>query len=274
MKKAIVTGHRGFVGTNLRNHLENNGYIVEGFDEEIFSFRNLKVELVSLIKSMEPDVIFHVGACSNTLENRVQFMMERNFEVTKIIAEICDELVIPMIYSSSAASYGVNDIFPANLYGWSKYAGESFVSAMGGISLRYFNVYGPGEENKGRMASFFFQAWKNQELGIESELFPGNPKRDFIYIEDIIDANIQALSTFSANKGGVFDVGTASARTFEEALQVLKIPFRYADSSVIPVGYQNYTCADRAKWLPGWAPKFTLENGLRTYVDYLKKLNF
>lgn len=269
--RAIVTGSRGFIGGNLRKELVKIGFFVIEIDDDFFKSENWESELIAQVKLAKPDAIFHVGACSDTLENRVQFIMERNFESTKLLAEVSNSLQIPFIYSSSAANYGVNGRVPSNLYGWSKYVGESIVSAHGGVSLRYFNVYGPGEADKNHMASFFLQSFLSHKKGAESKLFPGFPKRDFIYIMDVVKANIQALNSYNEIKGGIFDVGTSSPRTFEEALQIMGLPFSYGSENDIPHGYQFYTCANVEKWLPNWKPEYTLELGLATYLEELNK---
>ena len=125
--------------------------------------------------------------------------------------------------SSSAACYGIDDMVPSNLYGWSKYCAERVVSALGGISLRYFNVYGPGEEHKGRMASVFYQAYLQNLNGHIFNLFPGFPKRDFIFVDDVTTANLIAIRSFASCSGLVFDVGTATPRTFEDGLKIMQI---------------------------------------------------
>ena len=107
-------------------------------------------------------------------------MMLLNYEVTKYITDLCYEHMIPLVYSSSAANYGTNEQYPSNLYGWSKYAGEGYVVSRGGVALRYFNVYGPGEEDKGRMASVAYQMYKRYQNGDEIKLFPKKPLRDFV----------------------------------------------------------------------------------------------
>ena len=96
-------------------------------------------------------------------------------------------------------------------------------------------------------------------------LFPGNPIRDFVYIKDIVDANIHAIS--NDVKSGVYDVGTANARSFEDVCDILDIPYDYADHGVIPKHYQYETEADSEKWLPNWKPKYSLEKGLSLYAN-------
>ena len=121
-----------------------------------------------------------------------------------------------MIYSSSAANYGERGENPSNLYGWSKYTAEDYVISNGGIALRYFNVYGPGEENKGSMASVALQMTRNYKEGKEIKLFPKKPKRDFVYIKDIISANLYAFENFNSLSGKYYEVGSGESRTFED----------------------------------------------------------
>ena len=153
MKKVIITGSKGFIGKSLSYQLNRDGYLVHSFDDSYFLNENWCEELLKTLNSLNYDAIFHVGACSDTLETNVEYMMTRNYESTKIMMDWCIENNKPMIYSSSAANYGTNGKYPANLYGWSKYVAEGYVISNGGIGLRYFNVYGPGEEDKGKMAS-------------------------------------------------------------------------------------------------------------------------
>jgi len=152
--KVLVTGARGFIGKNLVKELE--------FEYEVLTFEEIdldgdwKLRLKSLFDKGLYGV-FHVGACSNTLEQDVNYMMLLNYEVTRYLADLCRDNDVKLIYSSSAANYGINGEYPSNLYGWSKYTGEGYVISNGGVALRYFNVYGPGEEDKGKMASVAYQ---------------------------------------------------------------------------------------------------------------------
>jgi len=196
MKKVIVTGSRGFIGKSLSYQLNRDGYLVHSFDDSYFLSENWSEELLKTLNSLNYDAIFHVGACSDTLETNVEYMMTRNYESTKIMMDWCIENNKPMIYSSSAANYGTNGKYPANLYGWSKYVAEGYVISNGGIGLRYFNVYGPGEEDKGKMASVAYQMFVKHNKGEDILLFPKKPKRDFVYVKDVVSANIHALNNY------------------------------------------------------------------------------
>ena len=266
-----MTGSSGFIGKYLSGYLTQLGYSIERLDAEYFLDKEWRTTLLNVLNSIDPAAIFHVGACSNTLESNVQLMMEKNYESTKLISDWCNGKGRRLIYSSSAANYGVEGDYPSNLYGWSKYVAEDYVCKSGGVALRYFNVYGPGEENKGKMASFLYQAHLDHRVGGNVLLFPGSPTRDFVYIEDVASANLHALKNFSELAGGFYDVGTAESRSFEEVLQLAFINFSYAEEAKIPIGYQFYTCSNPEKWMRGWRPEYPLERGVDRYLRYLKE---
>jgi len=264
MKNILITGTQGFIGSNLLFELSDRFRISE-INEDIFNNENWVNKLTTTLDEIIPDVIFHVGACSDTLETDVNYMMTRNFEFTKILSEYCLDNDVKLIYSSSAANYGTNGLYPSNLYGWSKYVAEQCVIQNGGVALRYFNVYGPGEEHKGRMASVAHQMMKKIKDGEDVKLFPGNPKRDFVYVKDVISANIFAYENFDDLQYSYYDVGYGEARSFEDVMDTLGIPYTYHNEKDIPVGYQFFTQCDFKKWMPGWRPKYTLEGGLQDY---------
>jgi len=265
MKKIIITGSIGFIGSNLKKELESKYEIIE-ITEEIFKTTNWREE-VSKYSWTDIKGVFHIGACSNTLETDVNYMMLVNYEFTKHLVNLCISKKVPIIYSSSAANYGVNGEYPSNLYGWSKYAAEDYVIPKGGIALRYFNVYGPGEENKGSMASVAYQMSVAHKEGKEIKLFPKKPKRDFVYVKDVVSANIHAFEDYELLKGKYYEVGFGEARSFEDVLETIKIPFSYHSVDSIPKGYQFFTQSDRRKWMPRWSSEWNLERGLADYFD-------
>jgi ADP-L-glycero-D-manno-heptose 6-epimerase len=273
MKKVIVTGHKGFIGRSLLNELKRDNYDVYGLDESYFSEENWTKVLLMHLNKVNPDVVFHVGACSDTLEQNVDYMMTRNYESTKIIMDWCYENNCPMIYSSSAANYGINNEYPSNLYGWSKYTAEIYVISHGGIALRYFNVYGPGEEQKGKMASVAYQMHLRYLDGKDILLFPKKPQRDFVYVKDVVAANLFALENYQRLKGKYYEVGFGEARGFEDVLNNMGIKYEYTDDNKIPIGYQFYTCSNSNKWMDGWKPTWNLEDGIRDYKNYLESEN-
>ena len=254
--KILITGHKGFVGKNLFSKFIS----VIGIDEKYS-----KGYIINFLNTHNPDVVFHIGACSDTLATDIGFVMERNYLSTKWIADWSFKNGKKIIYASSAAVYGFDGKKPSNLYGWSKLMGEDYVVAKGGIALRYFNVYGPGEEHKGNMASMIYQNLNNTQI----KLFPGKPKRDFVYIDDIVSANLYALENYDKLKGSWYEVGSGESNNFEKIFDTLELPYTYCDKSEIPNGYQFYTCSDKNKWMTGWEPQYNLEKGLNSYKDYL-----
>jgi len=265
----LVTGHNGFIGSNLKKALLDRGHEVFGIDESIFDEIDWRDKLDEVLTNIQPSFIFHVGACTNTLEDNINLVMSRNFDFTYGLSLWSQAYNTPIIYSSSASIYGSgsNNL---NLYGWSKYAGESLVTMCNGVSLRYFNVYGPGEEHKGKMASMFYQAWDNHVNGRMTYLFGTTPTRDFVYIDDVVEANLYAMEFYHFFKGKVFDVGTGVSRPFEHGLGIMNIPFEYHGYDVkLPSNYQFYTKASEHKFMTNWMPKFTLEEGLSKYTKYL-----
>jgi len=270
--KVIITGTKGFIGSNLKKELQKSYEILE-INEDVFNSLKWKEDVAALFW-MNIKFVFHVGACSDTLETDVNYMMTRNYEFTRHLSDICKWENIPMIYSSSAANYGINGDYPSNLYGWSKYAGEQYVLQNGGIALRYFNVYGPGEENKGRMASVAFQMYQKQKSGEKIYLFPRRPKRDFVYIKDIISANVYAADNFSQLLGKYYEVGSGNSEAFESVLDELQIPYEYTSEKQIPKGYQFYTQSLQINWMSGWKPEYDLQKGLRDYKQYFKIKSF
>lgn len=271
MSRILITGTNGFIGSNLKVELERLGNKVYELNEDYFELDSWYSELYVSINNLEIDVIFHVGACSNTLEQDVNYMMTRNYESTKILVDCAIKKNIPIIYSSSAANYGTNNHHPSNLYGWSKYVAEDYVRLSGGIALRYFNVYGAGESNKGKMASVAYQMYLKNINGQEIKLFPKKPLRDFVYIKDVISANVFAWENYDQLKGNYYEVGSGEAKGFEDVLNHMNIKFDYTDELSIPNGYQFYTCSNEKKWMNGWKPNWDLEKGVKDYIKYLER---
>jgi len=259
--KILITGTKGFIGQNLYNRLKDDNDILE-INEDIFDSDDWESNLYKQLISFKPEVVFHVGACSDTLEQDVNYIMKVNYLFTEILVDHCKLFNSKLIYSSSAANYGDNGRYPSNLYGWSKYAAEQMVLTCGGIALRYFNVYGPLEHNKGKMASVAYQMIQKNNNREEIKLFPLKPKRDFVYIEDVISANLYALEHYNDNYGHLYEVGSGDARTFEDVMSILNIAYTYHDESMIPKGYQFLTKSRSELWMEDWTPQYTLERGL------------
>ncbi len=271
--KICVTGNRGFIGKALQIELQKQGFIVLGIDMWIFQKGDWRINLKEYIGKINPDVIFHVGACSDTQNKDVQEMMKLNVESTFILSDWCKLNNVPLIYSSSASVEG-NYGIPETLYAWSKYIGEKYVTSNGGIALRYFNVYGHYELHKGKMSSVALQAYQKYKWGETVKLFPKSPKRDFVYISDVVEANIHAWNKYTDLFGKYYHVGSGTARTFEDVLQCLNIPFEYTEENEIPENYQFFTEAKKENFMLGWVPKYQLEQGLEEYLAHLKVFTF
>ena len=158
---------------------------------------------------------------------------------------------------------------PSNLYGWSKYCAEDYVLNKGGVALRYFNVYGPGEHNKGKMASVAYQMFLKKKSHDKVFLFPKGPRRDFVYINDVVSANLHAYENYSQVKENYYHVGSGIAESFEDMMKYMEIQYQYTTEDKIPEGYQFFTCSDKNKWLPNWTPCYNLEKGIKDYKKYL-----
>jgi ADP-L-glycero-D-manno-heptose 6-epimerase len=268
MAKILVTGNKGFIGAALQRRLEEMAHEVVGIEEWIFDRVRWKDRLTDYLHDIAPEVVFHVGACSDTQNQNLTYMMERNVESTLLIADWCEYKDIPFIYSSSASVTGTKNI-PETLYAWSKYLGEEFALKCGGTALRYFNVYGNGEQHKGKMASMIYQSFMKHKNGEEVKLFPKKPLRDFIYIEDVVNANIHAWENYHLLKGIWWNIGTGISYSFEDVLNHLGIPFTYTSEDEIPANYQFFTEADPRYFMRDWKAKWSLKDGISDYVKIL-----
>ncbi|MEV9594771.1 ADP-glyceromanno-heptose 6-epimerase [Aliarcobacter butzleri] len=252
---------------------------------------NDKSVLKSLEKNYKFDYIFHQAAISDTTVQEQDLMIKTNVNAYEDLLKIAIKHKANMIYASSAATYGDSDRFevgyeqPNNAYGFSKVMMDNVtydylkkeldISIVG---LKYFNVYGPREFFKNKTASMVVQFGHQILKGLTPKLFEGSDKilRDFIYIEDIIQANIKACSP---KKSGIYNVGTGNARSFEDIVNILQkelqinngkeyIPNPYVGS------YQFFTQANietTTKYL-GYEPKFSLEDGIKAYIPEILKL--
>ncbi len=320
----LVTGAAGFIGCNNVLALNRSGVTdVIAVDNLTRSekFVNLaacricdyfdKQDFISRVRAGTapvPEAIFHQGACSDTMETDGKYMMENNYRYTLTLFEWAQKLRIPFIYASSAATYGASTVFtedisnegPLNVYGYSKYLFDQVLRARMAsltapvVGLRYFNVYGPHEQHKGRMASVafhqYFQFLKEGKVKLfEGCLGYGNgcQMRDFVYVEDVVNV---AMHFLSAGKSGIFNCGTGRAQPFNDiALTVVNSLggtsfsleeavarglIEYIDFPQALKGkYQAFTQADLTNLREngGYEGAFhSVQEGTAEYMEYLK----
>ena len=275
----IVTGHEGFIGGRLKARLEEIGK-EEVVGIEARDWYNMPISHIDQILSNSTGV-YHIGANSSTTYDNPD-IFKSNVVRTWQILQVCRRNNKRMVFASSAAIYGedggidANDnTGPQNLYAWTKMCAElACQSYKEFVSLRYFNVYGPDESHKGNMASVAYQAHKHHRLTGESfKLFTGSPQRDFVYVDDVVDATIHAMELASLPGFTFYDVGTGEARPFEVLLDGMGVPYEYyterESEERKPDGYQEHTQAHRHTFLPDWTPKYTVEQGTKLYREYL-----
>ena len=321
----IVTGAAGFIGSNLVHALNRRGRTdIVAVDnlERAEKFHNLvdceiadyldKRDLLARLASL-PDVeaILHQGACSDTMESDGRYMMENNFRFSLALLEHAQARRIPFVYASSAAVYGGSSRFveareherPLNVYGYSKFLFDQVVRsrphADGGqvVGLRYFNVYGPRESHKARMASVAFHNHHQWRAEGRVRLFDGwggwgagEQSRDFVHVDDVVAVNLHFLDHPGAS--GIFNVGTGRAQPFNDvASTVVNAHRALAGEHALPLAelvarglveyvpfpdalkgkYQSFTQADITQLrAAGYAAPFmSVQQGVRRYVDWL-----
>ncbi|HET9208581.1 MAG TPA: ADP-glyceromanno-heptose 6-epimerase [Burkholderiaceae bacterium] len=249
--KVVVTGAAGMIGANLLRGLNAAGIdhiiavddltqgakhrnlrdarIADYFDRGEFYVRFARGDFGAV------DAVLHQGACSDTMEHNGQLMMALNYRCTKELLDACQARSTRLIYASSAAVYGGSKVFrespeherPLNVYGYSKLLTDQVVRRMlpaatsQVVGLRYFNVYGPHEQHKGRMASVAFHHSAQFRSEGRVRLFgayggygPGQQVRDFIHVDDVVAVNLWFLAHGGAK--GVFNVGTGRAQPFND----------------------------------------------------------
>jgi len=318
----IVTGAAGFIGSKLVEGLNRrgiSGVIAVDNLAHADKFRNLAAleiadyvdhaEFIDNLDRFEGAVaaVFHQGACSDTMETDGRYMLDNNYTYSKRLLEWCQEEEVPLIYASSASVYGAGPEFreerrcekPLNVYGYSKFLFDQYVRRVVPASqvagLRYFNVYGPNEAHKGRMASVAYHAYQQLLGGGKVKLFVGSggygngeQKRDFVYVGDAVEVNLWLLE--HPGVSGVFNCGTGRAQSFNELaaavinavqgtrlgledlvakglIEYIPFPPALADK------YQSYTQADLARLrAAGYTREFRpVQQGVAAYVAELQK---
>ncbi len=257
-------------------------------------------EFLTLIKNRNLDseikTIFHQGACSNTMEWDGEYLFQNNLLYSKELLKFCLEKSIQFIYASSASVYGsgtnfkedLNNESPINLYAYSKYLFDQLVRKHLGknksqiVGLRYFNVYGPKETHKGSMASVAFHLHQQLKAGTKVNLFKGSDgfadgeqRRDFVYVDDVIDVNLWFMK--NPDKSGIYNVGTGKSQTFNEVAEAViewnqKGLINYIDfPDHLKGAYQSYTEADiDSLRKAGYSQEFLdVKAGVKKYLDSL-----
>ena len=252
---------------------------------------NDKEALQELSDNYTFDYIFHQAAISDTTASEQDLMIKTNVNAYEDLLQIAIKHKANMIYASSAATYGDSNRFkvgceqPNNVYGFSKVMMDNITYKyikqgvdISIVGLKYFNVYGQREYFKNKTSSMVVQFGHQILKGLTPKLFEGSDKilRDFIYIEDIIQANIKACDP---KKSGVYNVGTGKARSFEDIVNILQRELNIdKGKEYIPnpfIGqYQFFTQAviDTTKENLNYEPRFSMEEGIKAYIPEIKKV--
>lgn len=313
-KHIIVTGGAGFIGSNLVAALNRHGIVdiiivdhlgrsekwrnLVGLEFEDYIDKREFLELVVQRKIDTPEAILHMGACSSTIETDADYLVENNYRYTRYLCEWAINNRARFIYASSAATYGNGDkgysdqestlagLRPLNMYGYSKQLFDLWAWRNGLldkiVGLKFFNVYGPGEDHKGVMRSLIYKAfYQIQETG-EMALFKshrddyadGEQTRDFIYVQDAVEVVMFFLD--HSERSGIFNCGTGRTRTWLDLARALftamkrEPHIRFVDMpATIRSNYQYHTQADMSKLRAiGYSSDFTsIEAGVDKTVN-------
>jgi ADP-L-glycero-D-manno-heptose 6-epimerase len=254
--RVVVTGAAGFIGSNLVHGLNAIGIddviavddlsdgskyrnllgasISDYFDKSEFYTRFAKSELGKI------DVVLHQGACSDTMEHNGRFMLDNNYRCSKDLLDACLAQGTRLLYASSAATYGASDTFreeplfeqPLNVYGYSKLLFDNIVRRVLPVAptqvvgFRYFNVYGPREQHKGRMASVALHNFNEYRSSGKVKLFgayggydAGMQSRDFVFVDDVVAVNLWFMQ--HPEKSGIYNLGSGRAQPFNDVAKAV-----------------------------------------------------
>jgi ADP-L-glycero-D-manno-heptose 6-epimerase len=321
----LVTGGAGFIGSNLVAALNDAGRAdvvvcdVLGHDGK---WRNLAkrqladivppAELSDWLKGRSLDAVVHLGAISETTATDGDLVVETNFRLSMRLLDWCTANATPLIYASSAATYGegaqgfdddpsiaaLKSLRPMNLYGWSKHLFDMAVAGRAAkgerlppqwVGLKFFNVFGPNEYHKGAMMSVLARRFDDIKAGRVVQLFKshrdgiadGDQRRDFIHVDDVVRVMMWLLATPSVS--GLFNVGTGKARSFKDLMLSAYAALgtapniQYVDMpEAIRGSYQYFTQSEVERLQrAGYNGGFTgLEDAVATYVrDYLDSVD-
>ncbi|WMQ74050.1 MAG: ADP-L-glycero-D-manno-heptose-6-epimerase [Sodalis sp.] len=304
----VVTGGAGFIGSNIVQALNQIGYndilVVDNLkdgskyanlvDLNVTDYMDKEGFIASIVAGDDfgdIDAVFHEGACSSTTEWDGKYVMDNNYQYSKELLHYCMERTIPLLYASSAATYGsrtenfIEDRQyeqPLNVYGYSKFLFDQYVRALLPqaesqiCGFRYFNVYGPREGHKGGMASVAFHLNNQINAGENPKLFAGSKgfKRDFIYVGDVAAVN---LWFWQNGVSGIFNCGTGQAESFQAVADAVLDYHKKGQLEYIPFPeklkgrYQAYTQADLTQLRgAGYQQSFkTVAEGVAEYLRWL-----
>ena len=316
----VVTGGAGFIGYNLVLKLQELGYtdivvIDNNIHEKMFNLAP-NVQYMSVEDSylwlpfnkFHIDAVFHLGARTDTMEKDKKIFKRLNLYYSILIMNLCHEVDIPMIYASSAATYGDGEkgfdddtpsyeLKPLNPYGESKNMFDYHIrkrdpqyTPTHWFGFKFFNVYGNHEQHKGAMASVIWHFYNQIKLSGEVKLFrshvdwcgDGQQKRDFIYVDDVVNVLIWAYNFRKNTPSGIYNLGTGVARTYEDLARAIfkslgkQVNISYIDTpEAIRDSYQYYTCAkmDKLKEQMLWGGFRSLEVGIDLYIKQLENEN-
>ncbi len=318
----VVTGAAGFIASNLVGKLNNEGFkdivIVDDFSKKekhlnfIYKKYSQKIDRENFPKWFRENhkfvqFVFHLGARTDTTEFNVNIFNKLNLEYSKQIWNICCEFGVPLVYASSAATYGMGEygyddnhslipsLKPLNPYGESKNDFDKWALLQEQkpyfwVGLKFFNVYGPNEYHKDRMASVIWHSFNQIRLHKKMKLFrshnpayaDGGQMRDFIYVKDVVD--VLYFFMHHRKNCGIYNLGTGIARTFSDLVlntfSAMGMPpnIEFIDTPIdIRDKYQYFTEAkmEKLRAIGYDKPFFSLENGVADYVkNYLNNQKY
>lgn len=252
----IVTGGAGFIGSNLVRGLNRRGFtnilVVDDLTDgdKFINLTDLHIadylhkddfrRRVNLGQFAGVEAVLHQGACSDTTERDGRFMMDNNYRATLELFQFCQQQKVPLLYASSAAVYGAGPVYteqllyesPLNVYGYSKFLFDQVLRrhldslSAPVVGLRYFNVYGPNEQHKARMASVALHNMNQFRTEGHVRLFggwdgyaDGAQRRDFVFVDDVVSVNLHFLD--HPGRSGIFNCGTGKAQPFNDVARAV-----------------------------------------------------
>ena len=286
--RIVVTGAAGFIGSNLVRGLNARGLTnIIAVDDltQGDKFRNLvDLSIADYVDAGDfyarfadaaygkVDAVFHEGACSDTMESNGQYMMRNNYTLSCELFQACQRQGVRLLYASSAATYGGSDTFsetpefeaPLNVYGYSKLLFDQYLRGNIGanfaearvqtVGFRYFNVYGPREQHKGRMASVAYHQFNQFQAEGKVKLFgayggyaAGGQLRDFVFIDDVVAVNLWFYD--HPEQSGVFNLGTGHAQPFNDVALAVVNSMRVAKGES-PQSQAEATSAGLIDYIP------------------------